>query len=436
MEAGTPPASLWPHRGFRLLWLGESISLLGSQVTQLALPLAAVLALGASSAEMGMLSATQTLAFLLVGLLAGAWVDRLPRRPILIWADLARAVLLASIPLAALAGQLHLAQLYAVAFLTAIATVFYSTAHASFLPNLVDRTLLTDANSKLALSLSAARIAGPGLAGLLVQALTAPVAILVDAASFLLSAACVARVRFDEPTPEAAERPGLWREIGEGVRIVLRQPVLRAISLSVAVSNGADGLMSAVFLLYLVQELGLDPVALGGVLAMAGPGTLVGSLLTGRLPRRLGPGPTLIVASAVLLAAVALRPLAAGPPALSVALLGAGTFLAGVGNPLFNVTSLSLRQATTPDRRLGRVSATTGLVGLSVMPLGAVLGGFLGDAVGLRATLAIGVLGYVVLGLGLVLSPVRRAGPGTLTGHGAPPPGSAPVLPSAEAGEN
>jgi len=221
---------LWGHPEFPKLWIGETISLLGSQVTVLSLPLAASIVLQATPFQMGVLGASQTIPFLLFGLVAGVWVDRLRRRPIMLIADVGRAVLLTTIPIAAVLGMLRLEQLLIVAFAVGVLDVFFGLAYASFLPSVVRREELSEGNAKLALSAEVARVAGPGLAGILVQVLSAPIAVAVDAASFLVSAFALTRIKASEPPPvPASERQSVWTEIGEGLRAVTAQPILRTL---------------------------------------------------------------------------------------------------------------------------------------------------------------------------------------------------------------
>jgi len=403
------PGGLWRQPDFLKLWAGQSVSLLGTQVTLIALPLTAVLTLNAAATEMGLLAAVQWLPYLLVGLPAGAWIDRLRRRPIMIWADVARALLLATIPLAAWLGVLSLPHLIGVGFLVGLAGVFFNVAQGSYLPTLVDRSNIVEANGRLALSLSGARIAGTPLAGMLVQALTAPIALAVDALSFAVSALCLAWIRAPEPAPAApATRPGLVAEVREGLRVVMRHPVLRPIMLALAVSNLADTLMLAVLMLFFTRTLGLEPASVGLVLAAMGPGSLAGSLLAPRVAGRFGPGPALVLAAALILVGVALVPTSGWFPAAAVPLLMVAFGAIGVGNPLFNVTSASLRQAVTPDALLGRVGATSGCIAYCLMPFGGLLGGVLGEWIGLQSTLFVGAAGYVVLILSLTLSAVGR----------------------------
>jgi MFS family permease len=399
---------LWRHREFRRLWAGQTISLVGSQVTLLALPLTAVLSLKASPVQMGVLGAVQFAPFLLVGLFAGVWVDRLRRRPILMAADFGRAVLLSSIPAAALLHRLGMPQLYIVGFLVGVLTVFFDVAYQSFLPALVNREALVEGNSKLETSESLARIGGPGIAGALVQAITAPISILVDAASFLVSVFFLRLIRTPEPPAlTASERRTVWSEIGEGVRVVVGNPLLRGVAGCTATSNFFGNIGQAVYVLYVVRRLGIAPGVLGLIYAVGSVGGLAGAIVVSRVAERLGVGRA--IWSAILLGSVAglLVPLAARPLAFALPLLIVAQSLTGFGSTIYNINQVSLRQTITPDRLLGRMNASMRFIVWGTIPLGSLIGGFLGQGIGLRPTLLIGALGSLLSVLWVLFSPVR-----------------------------
>ena len=400
---------LWWNADFLRLWLAQTISFLGTGITGLALPLTAALTLGATPVQMGLLGALQYLPQLLVGLFAGVWVDRLRRRPILIGADLGRAVLLASIPLVALVGALRLEYLYAVTFLTGVLTVFFDVAYLAFLPSLVQREQLVEANSKLEVSRSVAQIAGPSLGGALVQLLTAPLAILLDAISFLTSALFLTGIRAPESRPTAPDRrPSLWGEIGEGLRTVVGHPLHRAMVGFVSTFNFFGQAMTALYVLYATRDLGIEPAVLGAILALFGPGALLGTLVVGPATQRFGLGPALVGAALLAGGANLLVPLASRPTILAVALLAAAQFLMGLATPILAVNLVSLRQAITPDNLQGRVNATLRVLGWSTLPLGALLGGTLGETIGLQPTLIVGGLGSLLASGWIFLTPIRR----------------------------
>jgi MFS family permease len=407
-------AGLWKHPDFIKLWFGQTISLLGTQVTNLALPLTAILVLNASAGEIGILQAARSLPFLFLALPAGVWIDRLRRRPLLIRADLARAVLLGSIPAAALLGLLRIEQLYLVSFLGAILTLFFDLSYMSFLPTLVEREQLVEGNSKLQISYSFASIAGPGLAGALVQIVTAPIAIIVDALSFLVSALFIRAVARPEPDPKvASERRELRSELQEGLQAVLGNPILRAFAGATAMFNLFISVWLAVQLLYMTRELRIDPAILGLIFAIGGPGSLLGAVSARAITTRFGLGPTIVGSAPLSLLAPLLVPLASGPAWLIILVLGLAQFLMSFGSTIYNINLLSLRQAITPNRMQGRVNATMRFIAWGVTPVGALLGGMLGESIGLRPTLFVGAIGVLLALPWILFSPI----PHTRTGR-------------------
>lgn len=407
IESRERASSLWRHANFLKLWFGQTISQFGSQVTLLALPLTAALTLHATPAEMGILSATETAPFLLVGLFAGVWVDRLRRRPILLVTDLARGVLLLAIPLTALLGVLHIGVLYVVAFAVGILTVFFDVAYQSFLPALVGREQLVEGNSKLEVSRSAAQIAGPGVAGGLVQLVTAPFAIVVDAASFLVSALFLAFVRVPEPPAPRAEGQNIWRDIGEGLGVVFRNPLLRTIAGSTATSNLGNNIWQAILILYMTRRLGLGAGVIGLIFAMGSVGFLCAALVAGRVARWFGLGPAIVGSIGFGALGCVLIPVAQPPAAFAVPLLIVAQFVAGGSGTIYNINQVSLRQAITPDHLLGRMNATMRFIVWGTLPVGALIGGALGGTIGLRPTLVVGVIIQATAFLWTFFSPVR-----------------------------
>jgi MFS family permease len=399
---------LWHHYDFLKLWSGQTISLLGTQITLVALPLTAVLVLKAGAFQMGILTAVETAPFLLFGLFAGVLVDRMPRRPLLIWMDVGRALLLASIPIFALLGLLNMLQLYVVGFLVMACTTFFEIAYMSFLPVLVTRDFLIEGNSKLEASRSVTHILGPAAAGVLVQILTAPVAIGIDALSYVVSVATLWIIRTPEPMLRPhAQQDSSWQEIKEGLSVVMRAPLLRVMAILTGIANIADSMLLTIVVLYITRDLHVTPVFLGVIFAAIGPGELLGSLLTPHLVRRFGMGPALVGAASLMAVASLLIPLAGGSQYVVVLILGGAYFLIGIGNPIYNINSMSLRQAITPDRLLGRINATMWVISWGAIPIGALVAGALGSVIGLRLTLVIGAVGYVLWGVLLFLSPIR-----------------------------
>ncbi|GIL30045.1 MFS transporter [Actinocatenispora comari] len=391
---------------FRHLWTADLASQLGTRLSMMALPLLAVITLDASTFQAAALSAAETAASLLLGLFAGALVDRMRCRPVLIVADLARFALLGSIPVAALFGVLGLPQLYVVAFAAGVGTVFFDTAHTTYLPRLIGREHLVEGNSRLASNTSVAAVAGSVGGGYLVQLFTAPVAIAVDAVSYLWSALWLATIRTGEPRPARPARPRLLGEIGEGIRFVRRQPILAAIAGNTATVLFFQAANQAIMMVFLVREVHLTPGVIGLLGTVGLLGALASSALTGRIARRLGSARALWVSTVLNGVGFLLYPLT-GPG------LGLAWYVLAGGLTAFtiitrHVMAVTARQQLCPDRLLGRVNATMELMTYGMMPLGALAGGVLGTLLGLRTTLLVAGLAILAASLFLVLSPVRR----------------------------
>jgi MFS family permease len=416
MSASARPVSSAPrrtggvlrHPAFVKLWAAQVVSAAGSQVTLLALPLTAVLWLNAGAGEMGLLRAAQTSPFLLFGLVAGVWVDRLRRRPVLIAADLGRMLLLATIPFAAAVGLLGMAQLYVVGFLVGVLGLFFAVAHASLLPAIVGPQRLVAANSTVFASDQVVAVAGPSMAGWLIRLVGAPAAIVFDAISFGLSALLLAWNRVTEvPVPPAAERRGIWMELREGLRFVWSTPIVRAVALAMGAYNLFGGIGAALFLLYATRVLGVSPATLGVVLALGAVGGVVGAMAATRLARRLGVGPALIASLALVGIGTVLAPLAALLPGAASLLLAVGQTLFGFASVIFSINAVSLMQACTPERLLGRMTASTRVVIAGTLPLGALVGGGIAHAFGITAALWVAAGGALVAMPLLWRSPVR-----------------------------
>jgi MFS family permease len=401
----TRRGGLWHHLDFRRLWIGETVSQFGSTISQLALPLVAILILQASTFEVGLLVTCQLAAFLVVGLPAGAWVDRMRFRTVLIVNDVLRAAALASIPVAHWLGVLGIGQLYAVALVTGICTVFFDVAYQSYLPQLVERQALVEGNAKLQASESVAQIAGPSVGGALVQVLTAPYAILVDALSFLWSAAWVKAIGARPPRPERMPDRNLRREIGEGLRFVLGNRLLRAIALCTGLANLFGSMASAVFYVLLARELRLSPGWIGLIESTSAIGGLAGSLLARRVADRLGQGP------AIWISALAMGPCGFVAPFVqrdwTLGLLALAQAAMWVSVVVYNITQVSFRQGLCPPALLGRMNATMRFLVWGAMPVGGVLGGLLGSAIGVRQTLFVVAVGGALTFLPVFLSPLR-----------------------------
>jgi MFS family permease len=403
-----PKGGLWQHPDFLKLWSAETISQVGSQVTGLALPLVAIITLDVSAFEVALLGVVEFAPFILISLPAGVWVDRLPRRPILIVGDLGRAAVLATIPIAYAADALTIWQLYVVGFVFGVLTVFFDVAYMSYLPSLVRRDQLIDGNSKLEISRSGAQLAGPALAGVLIQVLKAPVAILLDAISFVASGLLVLAIRKQEVVPERrdARSPmaGMRTELSEGLRYVLGHRYLRWIAASTATFNFFGNVIWTMFLVYAVRELGLSAGTIGVVFAIGNAGALVAAFATNRVAGKLGVGPAIVVGAATG-SAVLLVPLA--PESGPIPYLVAAQLIMSFGVVLYNVTQGSFRQAITPERLQGRMNSVMRFMVWGVMPLGMLLGGAIASAFGLHAAMWVGAIGMSLAFLPVLLSPVR-----------------------------
>jgi MFS family permease len=392
---------------FRNLWLGETVSLFGDQVTLIALPLAAVLVLDADAAEMGYLTAAALIPHLLFSLPAGAWLERVERRRwLMIASDIGRAGLLASIPVAYALDSLTFGQLYAVAFLTGTFAVIFDISHMTLYVAVTKREDYVEANSLLNGSRAFSYVAGPSLGGILVQILSAPAALLLDAFSFLGSALFLGRIRAAEPPLEPAEG-GMWAQMKEGMRFILGHNILRPLLASVATLNFFNFVFAALFI-YATRELHVRSGTLGIVLGAGAIGGLLGAAVTGRLTRRFGIGPVFVFGMVLFPAPLLLVPLAGGTQPTVLAMLFTAEFLSGLGVMILDISAGAIITALTPHRLRSRSTGALRFVNYGVRPLGALVGGALGAAFGLRPTLwfaaAAGVLGV----LWLVPSPVPK----------------------------
>jgi MFS family permease len=393
---------------FRNLWAGQTVSLLGDQVTLIALPLTAVLVLDASAAEMGYLTAAALIPHLLFSLPAGAWLERAKRRrALMIASDLARAVLLGSLPLAYALDALTFAQLYGVAFLTGTLAVIFDISYMTVYVAVTRREDYVQANSLLNGSRAFSYIAGPSLGGILVQLLTAPATLLADAASFLASAVFLARIRAPEPPLEASEG-SMWTQVKEGMEFIARHSVLRPGLVSVATLNFFNFAFSAIFILYATRELGISAGTLGVVLGAGAVGGLLGAVVAGRLGRRIGLGPAFVLGMVLFPAPLLLVPLAAGPRWLVLAMLFTAEFLSGLGVMILDINVGAIMTALTPHRLRSRSTGAFRFVNYGIRPLGALFGGALGSAIGLRPTLLFTAAASVLGVLWLLPSPVLR----------------------------
>ncbi len=393
------------NRDFQLVFAAALASKFGTQVSYIALPLLAVLTLDASAGEVGLLGVLSTAAFLVIGLPAGAWVDRLDKRRVLVTADLARAVLLASIPLAWWLDALTIGQLYLVVALVGVATVFFDVSAQSFLPHLVGRDNLVVANTRLASLDAVNMIGGRSAGGFLVQLLTAPLAVAFDAVTFTWSAICLSRIR--SRGPRAPARPGtrLRREVGEGIGFVFGHPLLRPIALTGMVNNLSVQISIVILPVLLTQDLGFSAASVGLFLAVGGAGVLLGTTAARRLGRRLGYGRVMWLVGLATVPAKLFIPFVNHGLLAWAAALGWLLMTAQVG--VNNVLQVSLRQRVTPDRLLGRMNATMRFLSFGSLAIGAGVAGLVGQFAGARAALAVGVAGLALAWLPAFLSPLR-----------------------------
>jgi MFS family permease len=408
LKRARPTGALWRHGDFLKLWSGQTISNFGTEITELAIPLIAIIALDASAFEVAALGTVAFAPFILFTLPAGVWVDRLPRRAVLIVGDLGRAVLLASIPLAWALDALTLGQLYVVGFLVGILTVFFDVAYQAYLPSLVDRDELVEGNSKLEITRSGASIAGPGVAGVLISAITAPYAILVDALSYVLSGGFLVRIKRREARPEPTSeesKPRLRTELREGLAYVLRHPYLRPQAICTGSSNFCSNLAFSILLVYAVRELGMSAAVIGIVFALSNVGWLVGAAAAGPIGRWLGVGGATLGAAFLFGPSMLLVPLA--PQSFPEPFLVTAFALGGFGSVVYNIQQVSLRQAITPERMQGRMNSVMRFLVWGTIPLGALAGGALGSTIGLRETLFVGAALGSLTFLPILLSPIR-----------------------------
>ncbi len=403
--------SLAFHRDFRQLWVGDALGQLGAQLTVLALPVYAVTALGADEWQMGLLSAAETAAFLVIGLPAGAWVDRMRKRRVLVVADVLRALVLAAVVVAAGTGHASMPLLYAAGLVIGCATVFFDVAHQSYVPGLVGLDHVVEGNSKLQATQSVAVVVAPAVGGALLRVVSAPALVAVTVLTYLTSAAFVGRIRQVEDLPDRSARRPLRTEIAEGLRFVLHQPLLRRIVACTSLGNLFGAVSGALTVLYALRTLDLDAAALGAVLSAAAVGGLVGALVADRVARLVGEGRVIPVAALAWVPAAALTPLAvplaaAGVPA-ELTLVAAGA-LSSLCIVLYNVAQVSFRQRLCPPALLGRMNASVRFVVWGTMPIGGVLGGWLGTRLGVVPTLWVAAAGSAVAALPVVASPLLR----------------------------
>jgi MFS family permease len=399
---------LWLSRDFRMLWTSSTVTAFGAQITNLALPLTAALLLHATPMQMGILVALETLPFALFSLHAGVLLDRVRKLPIVIAANLGRAIALLAIPLAAWSGMLSVEVLFVVGFLCGIQNVVGGAAYQVLLAQLAGRKRLVEANAKIALGETSSALVGPGLAGVLISAFTAPVAIAIDALGFLASAFMLRRVAAPSDVAQERQDCGIWSEIAEGLRLVWGNRTLWGLAWLAGTWQFLHHMQIAVLILFATRDLGLSAGAIGVAFACGGLGCVIASSMAQRLSQRFGVGPVIVQGLILTALGWQLFGLVSGGPAVVLVMLCATMLIFDFGAVLYGINYLSLRQAITPDRLLGRMTATMRFFTVASAPLGSLVGGALATVVGLRATLlTVGVCGLVLAAAAVIWSPVR-----------------------------
>jgi MFS family permease len=402
-------SGLWGHSDFLKLWSGQTVSMFGSLIGRIALPMMVVLMLEATPMQVGLLRAVEVAPGLAAGLFAGVWVDRLRRLPIMIVADFGRALLMGLIPMLFLLGSLTMGWVYTVAFFISILTICFDVAYQSYMPSLVESSHLVEANSKMEATVSIAEITGFGLSGFLVQVLTAPITILLDAISFVVSAVFLLRIGTPEPAPPAPEaRAGMWTEIRAGVQVLFGHPVLRALVAADGLNNLFGNIIGTVIMLFVLRELQVSPALAGVIFATGGVSAFFGAVLAAPVVRRFGLGTSLIGAAFVTGASIAFLAGATGPMPVVIAMLVAQQLVGDGAMMVFAINVTSLRQAVTPSRFLGRVNATLRISDWTFTLVGTLVGGILGESIGLRGALVVACLGKLAAVVWLWFSPVRE----------------------------
>ncbi len=401
MSARTP---LRRSRDFRLLLAGQTTSQLGAQISGVAIPLLAVTTLDASPLEVGLLGAASTIPFAVIGLPAGAWLDRMRRRPVLIASDIARALFLASIPVAAWLGWLTMAQLLIVAFLVGFARVFFDVGYRSYIPTVVGRDNVLAGNSAMEFLRAGGQVAGPGLGGILVSLIGAANVVAAQAVTFAVSALTLAGIRVrEEPRDPSADSGTLWSRVAEGLRFVIHHRVLRATAIASATSNFSFAISSAVTIVFLSRDLGQPAWVVGLVLAAASVTVMLGAATTPRAARAVGSARIVWVSLAVTSPFTLM--VAFATPGLGLAIAVVGMAAGEIGQIVYSISNVSLRQRVAPDAILARVNATMQFAIMALFPLGALVGGILGELMGTRLTLlvagAVGLIAPVVLYLAI-----------------------------------
>jgi len=404
----TSKSPLWRQSDFLRLWGAQTISDFGARITREGLPMMAVMGLAATPGQLGLLAALASGSGLLVGLSAGDFVDHAARRPILIAMDLARALILIVLPIAAWLGLLNMLQVYAAAALVAAGSALFDIADHAYLPGLVGRSLITDANAKISATESVAEMGGPALAGMLFQWLTAPIAVAVNAATYVVSAVLLAQIRTPEPPLADGKRRRGWIDgVITGARLSWDQPLVRVLLIMTSVGGLFGGFFSALYIAFVLRGLGLTPALLGLGIAAGGIGALAGSALAQPMARRLGVGPAICLSGALSALGTMVLLLAPAKPVLGMAALVVSQILGDAFGVVPLILAVSLRQSILPLNTLGRIGATFRAAAGGAAVAGALIGGALGGVLGLRQTLLLAIGGLLVGPLIGAFSPLR-----------------------------
>ena len=400
-----PKGSLWRDGNFLTMWSGQALAQVGSQVTELAIPVLAVLLLQASEFEVGLLNAAGVAAFLVVGLPAGAWIDRMRKRRVMIWADAVRAVALGVLPVLWWLGMLEMWHLYAVALVVGVATVFFDVSYQSIIPSLVRTDQIAEANGKLEATRELANIGGPAVGGWLIGIISAPFAILATVGTYVASFVALLLTRDHEEPRAADDRGPIMREIGEGMRWVFGNPLLLRIVGTTGISNFFNTVSFTMLPIFLLRELDLSPAAMGVIFSLGSVGGLAGAIATPHIVRWIGEAKAIPVSAIAFSTVACMLPLAATFPAIAFPLLVVQGFIGSFTVLLYNITQVTFRQRITPPRLLGRMNASVRFCVWGVMPIAALLAGALGTWLGVVPTMWIGATGQLLSALCVVIGP-------------------------------
>ncbi len=402
-------SGLWQHPDFLKLWFGQTISEFGSHITGSGLGILAITVLAATPTELGILAALSSIPILIFGLFVGVWVDRLPRRPIMMLTDVARLLLVLAVPLAALTGHLTMTLLYIITPALTLLTLVFNTAYRAYLPSLVERDHLLEGNTKLAMTSSLAEIGGPSITGVLIQIMTAPVAILFDSLSYVASVISILLIRKPEPPPAPrAFSTSILREVHAGFAVIFDHPILRTLVIGISAREFFGNFFAALYSFYVIRELGLSVVVLGVLVSAGGIGALVGAAIAEPVTRRIGLGRAITWTRIISAILGLLTPLAGGSPLLAAAMLLANQLFGDALGMIYEIDEMTVRQMLVPNRLLGRANASAGFLAQGVAPIGALVAGAIAAATSARFALGIATLGFLLIALWTATTPVRR----------------------------